>query len=112
MFEGWVMIVIFGFFISKFLIFLISFFIFIIFIIKIMLVIYILFKKLFLVVLNVNYYDLIFGFNKIIGNYLGDIMIFKVNIDIVNIVIGFLMVILIGIMLLCFLVIKLDYISR
>ncbi|VFD69342.1 ABC transporter multidrug-family ATP-binding protein [Clostridioides difficile] len=79
---------------------------------KIMSVIHILPKKLLSVVSNVNYYDLMFGFNKIIGNYLGDIMIFKVNIDIVNIAIGFLMAILIGAMSLCFLVIKSDYISR
>ncbi|EQF26350.1 putative membrane protein [Clostridioides difficile CD129] len=39
-------------------------------------------------------------------------MIFKVNIDIVNIAIGLLMAILIGTMSLCFLVIKSDYISR
>ncbi|HBF3005974.1 TPA: hypothetical protein KN612_003259, partial [Clostridioides difficile] len=112
MFEGWAMIVIFGSFISKSSISSISFFIFIISITKIMSVIHILPKKLLSVVSNVNYYDLIFGFNKIIGNYLGDIMIFKVNIDIVNIAIGLLMAILIGAMSLCFLVIKSDYISR
>ncbi|MDX5716448.1 hypothetical protein SIK61_16390, partial [Clostridioides difficile] len=99
-------------FISKSSISSISFFIFIISITKIMSVIHILPKKLLSVVSNVNYYDLIFGFNKIIGNYLGDIMIFKVNIDIVNIAIGLLMAILIGAMSLCFLVIKSDYISR
>ncbi|EQE85872.1 ABC-2 transporter family protein [Clostridioides difficile CD69] len=109
MFEGWAMIAIFGSFISKSSI---SFFIFIISITKIMSVIHILPKKLLSVISNVNYYDLIFGFNKIIGNYLGDIMIFKVNIDIVNIAIGLLMAILIGAMSLCFLVIKSDYISR
>ncbi|HHP5322548.1 TPA: hypothetical protein ACSB7X_002812, partial [Clostridioides difficile] len=112
MFEGWAMIAIFGSFISKSSISSISFFIFIISITKIMSVIHILPKKLLSVVSNVNYYDLIFGFNKIIGNYLGDIMIFKVNIDIVNIAIGLLMAILIGAMSLCFLVIKSDYISR
>lgn len=112
MFEGWAMIAIFGSFISKSSISSISFFIFIISITKIISVIHILPKKLLSVVSNVNYYDLIFGFNKIIGNYLGDIMIFKVNIDIVNIAIGLLMAILIGAMSLCFLVIKSDYISR
>ncbi|MDU3063924.1 MAG: hypothetical protein E7B36_11495 [Clostridioides difficile] len=112
MFEGWAMIAIFGSFISKSSISSISFFIFIISITKIMSVIHILPKKLLSVVSNVNYYDLIFGFNKIIGNYLGDIMIFKVNIDIVNIAIGLLMAILIGAMSLCFLVIKSDCISR
>ncbi|HBG9826026.1 TPA: hypothetical protein KRW40_003328 [Clostridioides difficile] len=112
MFEGWAVIAIFGSFISKSSISSISFFIFIISITKIMSVIHILPKKLLSVVSNVNYYDLIFGFNKIIGNYLGDIMIFKVNIDIVNIAIGLLMAILIGAMSLCFLVIKSDYISR
>ena len=112
MFEGWAMIAIFGSFISKSSISSISFFIFIISITKIMSVSHILPKKLLSVVSNVNYYDLIFGFNKIIGNYLGDIMIFKVNIDIVNIAIGLLMAILIGAMSLCFLVIKSDYISR
>ncbi|EGT3845604.1 hypothetical protein ERM76_07615, partial [Clostridioides difficile] len=112
MFEGWAMIAIFGSFISKSSISSISFFIFIISITKIMSVVHILPKKLLSVVSNVNYYDLIFGFNKIIGNYLGDIMIFKVNIDIVNIAIGLLMAILIGVMSLCFLVIKSDYISR
>ncbi|MFR2551423.1 MAG: hypothetical protein ACLS8D_06045 [Clostridioides difficile] len=81
MFEGWAMIAIFGSFISKSSISSISFFIFIISITKIMSVIHILPKKLLSVVSNVNYYDLIFGFNKIIGNYLGDIMIFKVNRD-------------------------------
>ncbi|HBG2296446.1 TPA: hypothetical protein KPK21_002593, partial [Clostridioides difficile] len=112
MFEGWAMIAVFGSFISKSSISSISFFIFIISITKIMSVIHILPKKLLSVISNVNYYDLIFGFNKIIGNYLGDIMIFKVNIDIVNIAIGLLMAILIGAISLCFLVIKSDYISR
>ncbi|MCC0686350.1 hypothetical protein [Clostridioides sp. ZZV14-6345] len=112
MFEGWAMIAILGSFISKSSISSISFFIFIIAISKVMSVINILPKKILSVISTVNYYDLIFGFNKIIGNYLGDIMIFKMNIDIVNLLIGFLIAIFIGVMSLCFLVIKSDYISR
>lgn len=112
MFEGWAMIAILGSFISKSSISSISFFIFIIAISKIMSVINILPKKILSVISTVNYYDLIFGFNKIIGNYLGEIMIFKMNIDIVNLLIGFLIAIFIGVMSLCFLVIKSDYISR
>lgn len=112
MFEGWAMIAILGSFISKSSILSISFFIFIIAISKIMSVINILPKKILSVISTVNYYDLIFGFNKIIGNYLGEIMIFKMNIDIVNLLIGFLIAIFIGVMSLCFLVIKSDYISR
>ncbi len=112
MFEGWAMIAILGSFISKSSISSISFYIFIIAISKIMSVINILPKKILSVISTVNYYDLIFGFNKIIGNYLGEIMIFKMNIDIVNLLIGFLIAIFIGVMSLCFLVIKSDYISR
>ncbi|MFL8710302.1 hypothetical protein Q3304_06015 [Clostridioides sp. GD02377] len=112
MFEGWAMIAILGSFISKSSITSISFFIFIIAITKIMSVIHVLPKKLLLVISTVNYYDLIFGFNKIIGNYLGEIMIFKMHIDIVNLSIGFLIAIFVGAMSLCFLVIKSDYISK
>ncbi|MBY2478862.1 hypothetical protein KWV16_18490 [Clostridioides difficile] len=112
MFEGWAMIAILGSFISKSSISSISFFIFIIAITKIMSVIHVLPKKLLLVISTVNYYDLIFGFNKIIGNYLGEIMIFKMHIDIVNLSIGFLIAIFVGAMSLCFLVIKSDYISK
>lgn len=111
-FEGWAMIAVLGSFISKSSIASISFFIFIIAITKIMSVIHILPKKLLLVISTVNYYDLIFGFNKIIGNYLGEIMIFKMHIDIVNLSIGFLIAIFICTMSVCFLVIKSDYISK
>ncbi|MCC0782270.1 hypothetical protein IR152_03950 [Clostridioides sp. ES-S-0108-01] len=111
-FEGWAMIAILCSFISKSSISSISFFIFFIAATKIMSVIHILPKKLISVISTVNYYDLIFGFNKIIGNYLGKIMIFKVNIDIVNLLIGLLITIFIGAMSLCFLVIKSDYMSK
>ncbi|MCC0629212.1 MULTISPECIES: hypothetical protein [unclassified Clostridioides] len=111
-FEGWAMIAILCSFISKSSISSISFFIFFIAATKIMSVIHILPKKLISVISTVNYYDLIFGFNKIIGNYLGKIMIFKVNIDIVNLSIGLLITIFIGAMSLCFLVIKSDYMSK
>lgn len=112
MFEGLAMIALLGSFISKYSITSISFFIFTIAITKIISVIHILPKNLLLAISTVNYYDLIFGFNKIIGNYLGEIMIFKIHIDIVNLSIGVLVAIFIGAMSFCFIIIKSDYISK
>lgn len=112
MFEGLAMIALLGSFISKSSITSISFFIFTIVITKIISVIHILPKNLLLAISTVNYYDLIFGFNKIIGNYLGEIIIFKIHIDIVNLLIGVLVAIFIGAMSFCFIIIKSDYISK
>ncbi|MCC0638064.1 MULTISPECIES: hypothetical protein [unclassified Clostridioides] len=112
MFEGWAMIAMLGSFISKSSISSVGFLILSIAVAKVMSVVHILPKGLLSIISTVNYYDLIFGFNKIIGNYLGDIRIFKMNIDIVNLSIGLLVVIFLGIMTLCFSVIKSKYINR
>lgn len=112
MFEGWAMIAMLGSFISKSSISSVCFLILSIAVAKVMSVVHILPKGLLSIISTVNYYDLIFGFNKIIGNYLGDIRIFKMNIDVVNLSIGFLVVIFVGAMTLCFSVIKSKYINR
>ncbi|MGX9758653.1 hypothetical protein ACWYRQ_20435 [Clostridioides difficile] len=112
MFEGWAMIAMLGSFISKSSISSVGFLILSIAVSKVMSVVHILPKGLLSIISTVNYYDLIFSFNKIIGNYLGDIRIFKMNIDIVNLSIGFLVVIFVGVMTLCLSIIKSKYINR
>lgn len=112
MFEGWAMIAMLGSFISKSSISSVGFLILSIAVAKVMSVVHILPKELLSIISTVNYYDLIFGFNKIIGNYLGDIIIFKMNIDIVNLSIVFLVVIFVGAITLCLSLIKSKYINR